>query len=64
MYVNLKYSIHGGFPEMGVLQTGWFLRENPIKMNENWGYPYFRKPPCMNITISCHFPSHLRQSWP
>jgi hypothetical protein len=19
--------------------------ENPIKMDENWGYPYFRQPP-------------------
>ena len=25
--------------------AGWFLWENPTKMDENWGYPYFRKPP-------------------
>ena len=22
-----------------------FLMENPIEMDENWAYPYFRKPP-------------------
>ena len=25
--------------------AGWFIREKPIKMDENWGYPYARKPP-------------------
>ena len=30
---------------MGVPPNGWFTRENPMKMNENWGYPYFWKPP-------------------
>ena len=30
---------------MGDLQNGWFTRENPTKMDDNWGYPYFRKPP-------------------
>ena len=29
---------------MGI-SNRWFVRENPIKMDENWGYPYFRKPP-------------------
>ena len=30
---------------MGVSQTGWFIRQNLIKMDDDWGYPYFRKPP-------------------
>ena len=37
-----------GFPKMGVPQNGWFIRENPIKMDDDWGYPYFRKPRYIN----------------
>ena len=29
---------------MGVPQNGWFKTVNPIKMEDDWGYPYFRKP--------------------
>ena len=28
-------SINGGTPI-----AGWFIRENPIKMDDDWGYPY------------------------
>ena len=40
----------GGSIVMGVPPiAGWFIRENhgksPSKMDVNWGYPYFRKPP-------------------
>ena len=28
---------------MGVPQNRLFIMENPAKMDENWGYPYFRK---------------------
>ena len=37
--------------EVPVPQNGWFTLENPTKMDENWGYPYFRKPsnPIVNL---------------
>ena len=34
----------GGFHSMGVPQHRWFIRGHPIKMDDDWGYPYFRKP--------------------
>ena len=34
-------SIKWGYPKWMV----YFL-ESPVKMDENWGYPHFRKPPC------------------
>ena len=43
MVCNQNYN-YGGTPK------GWMVYgivENPIKMDENWGYPYFRKPPCV-----------------
>ena len=33
---------------MGVTPNSWMVYsivDNPIKMDENWGYPNFRKPP-------------------
>jgi len=33
-------SMNGGSPI-----AGWFRMENPMKMDDNWGYPHFRKPP-------------------
>ena len=30
---------------MGVPPNGWFIRDNPTKMDDDWGYPYFRTPP-------------------
>ena len=29
---------------MGYPHSWMLYRENPIEMDENWGYPYFRKP--------------------
>ena len=36
---NMGVSINGGTP------NAWFIRENPIQMDDGWGYPYFREPP-------------------
>ena len=34
-----------GCPKIGLPQNGWFTMENSIKVDDDWGYPYFRKPP-------------------
>ena len=40
-----KYVSLGGFHKWGCPKNAWFTVENPIQMDDNWGYPYFRKPP-------------------
>ena len=34
---------------MGVPQNEWFIGDNPIKMDDEMGYPYFRKQNETNI---------------
>ena len=39
---------HGAFHSHGGIQNGWFISwKIPLKwmITDNWGYPYFRKPP-------------------
>ena len=51
----LRVSKNGGIP------NGLFIRENPIQMDENWGYPYFRQPP--NPHLNNFRSRHVPQSF-
>jgi len=35
----------GGSMVMGVPPNGWFTMENPSKVDDEQGYPHFRKAP-------------------
>ena len=35
---------------MGIPKNGWFIRD--LEMDDDWGYPYFRKPPYMCWVVS------------
>ncbi len=74
---NVDYSFFGRFlddifhiPKIGVPQNGWFIRENPIKMDA-LGYPYFWKHPYpfvlfpkRNPVFSANFPRSCPSGWP
>ena len=50
-FIELLFRNMWVFPTIGVPQNGWFVMENPIKMDD-WGggLPYFWKHPCGELT--------------
>ena len=46
--ISICVCLYGGLLKWGYLNS-WmvYLLENPTKMDENWRYPYFRKPPTL-----------------
>ena len=42
-HMEVCSSENGGSPI-----AGWFIIKHPIEMDDDWGYPHFRKPPYGN----------------
>ena len=48
------------FPKIGTPQNGWFIMENPIKMDD-LGVPLFSETPCWRTNVGCVDEQKLRQ---
>ena len=61
VYVCVYIYIYGGVLKWEYPIAGCFIMENPVKWMI-WGYPYFRKPPCIYIYIYIYKPSLIETS--
>ena len=47
--IYMGVSINGGTPI-----AGWFIRDNPTKMDDDWGYPHDYGNPLIDLYIYIH----------
>ena len=55
-----KLNPYGYFPKIGVSQNGWFVMENPLKMDD-LGITLFLETPMLKLTILGTYDQHFTQ---